>query len=168
LGPTAIGRVVGVAKAYCTRVGAGPFPSELHNDLGERLRKQGGEFGTVTGRPRRCGWFDAVAARYAARLNGLTGIVLTKLDVLTGLEKIGVVHGYRLNGRSVGMEALAEPGLAVDIEWFEGWSEDVSAVRTVDALPAAARRYIAALEEALRAPILAVSTGPERSTLAIA
>jgi adenylosuccinate synthase len=167
IGPTAIGRVIGVAKAYCTRVGAGPFPSELHDDLGERLRKQGAEFGTVTGRPRRCGWFDAIAARYAARLNGLTGVVLTKLDVLTGLEKIGIVRGYTLNGREVGMEALHEAGLEVAIEWFEGWSEDLSAARTVDALPAAARRYVAALEEALHAPVLAVSTGPERSALAL-
>jgi adenylosuccinate synthase len=131
------------------------------------LRKQGAEFGTVTGRPRRCGWFDAVAARYAARLNGLTGVVLTKLDVLTGLEKVGIVRGYTLGGREVGMEALHEPNLSVTVEWFEGWSEDLSAARTVNALPAAARRYIAALEEALRAPVLAVSTGPERSALAL-
>jgi adenylosuccinate synthase len=167
LGPTAIGRVIGVAKAYCTRVGAGPFPSELHDDTGERLRKQGAEFGVVTGRARRCGWFDAVAARYAARLNGLTGVVITKLDVLTGFEKIGIVRAYKLNNREVGMEALAEAGLEVAIEWFEGWSEDLREARTVAALPAAARRYIAALEEALRAPVLAVSTGPERSALAI-
>lgn len=168
LGPTAIGRVIGAAKAYCTRVGAGPFPSELHDDTGERLRKQGAEFGTVTGRARRCGWFDAVAARYAARLNGLTGVVLTKLDVLTGFEKIGIVRAYKLNARVVGMEALHEAGLEVAIEWFEGWSEDLRAARTVAALPAAARRYVAALEDALRAPVLAVSTGPERSALAIA
>jgi adenylosuccinate synthase len=168
LGPTAIDRVIGVAKAYCTRVGAGPFPSELHDATGERLRKQGAEFGTVTGRPRRCGWFDAVAARYAARLNGLTGVVLTKLDVLTGLEKIGIVRGYKRKGREVGMEALHETGLEVVVEWFEGWTEDLSAARTVDALPASARRYVAALEEALHAPVLAVSTGPERSALALA
>ena len=168
LGPTAIGRVIGVAKAYCTRVGAGPFPSELHDDTGERLRKQGAEFGVVTGRARRCGWFDAVAARYAARLNGLTGAVITKLDVLTGFERIGIVRAYTLNGREVGMEALHEAGLEVEIEWFEGWSEELRAARTVAALPAAARRYVAALEDALRAPVLAVSTGPERSALAIA
>jgi adenylosuccinate synthase len=168
IGPTAIGRVIGVAKAYCTRVGAGPFPSELHDDLGEQLRKQGAEFGTVTGRPRRCGWFDAVAARYAARLNGLTDVVLTKLDVLTGLARIGIVRGYQVAGREVGIEAIAEPGLTVDIEWYEGWSEDLGGIRNVAALPHAARRYVAALEEALRAPVAAVSTGPERSALAVA
>jgi adenylosuccinate synthase len=100
-------------------------------------------------------------------LNGLTGVVITKLDVLTGFEKIGIVRAYKLNNREVGMEALAEAGLEVAIEWFEGWSEDLREARTVAALPAAARRYVAALEEALRAPALAVSTGPERSALAI-
>ncbi len=89
-------------KAYCTRVGAGPFPSELHDERGERLRRQGGEFGTVTGRPRRCGWFDAVAARYAVALNGLTSAAITKLDVLSGFERIGIVTGYRLNGAAGG------------------------------------------------------------------
>jgi adenylosuccinate synthase len=167
LGPTAIGRVIGVAKAYCTRVGAGPFPSELQDATGERLRAQGAEFGTVTGRPRRCGWFDAVAARYASRLNGLAGVVITKLDVLTGFERIGIVRSYRLGGRSVGIESMLEPGLEVDVEWHAGWTEDLSAARTVEELPAAARRYVSALESALGAPVLAVSTGPERSALAL-
>jgi adenylosuccinate synthase len=167
LGPTAIGSVIGVAKAYCTRVGAGPFPSELHDATGERLRAQGAEFGTVTGRPRRCGWFDAVAARYASRVNGLGGVVITKLDVLTGFERIGIVRGYRLGGRSAGVEAMLEPGLEPEIEWYPGWSEDLSTARTVQELPAAARRYVSALEGALGAPVLAVSTGPERSALAL-
>jgi len=160
--------VIGVAKAYCTRVGAGPFPSELHDAIGERMREQGKEFGTVTGRPRRCGWFDAVAARYAARLNGLTEVVLTKLDVLTGFDRVGVIREYRLDGRAVGVGAMGEPGLGVEVEWFEGWTEDVSAARTVRELPPAARTYVAALEGALRVPIVAVSTGPERSALALA
>ena len=127
IGPTAIGRVIGVVKAYCTRVGAGPFPSELHDDVGERLRRQGGEFGTVTGRPRRCGWFDAVAGRYAVRLNGLSSIAITKLDVLSGLERIGIVTGYRLRGAPAGFASAASPGLDVDVEYMEGWSEPIDA-----------------------------------------
>ncbi|HEY0797547.1 MAG TPA: adenylosuccinate synthetase, partial [Candidatus Baltobacteraceae bacterium] len=167
LGPTAIGQVIGVAKAYCTRVGAGPFPSELHDATGERLRAQGAEFGTVTGRPRRCGWFDAVAARYAARVNGLSAVVITKLDVLTGFDRVGIVRGYRLGDGDAGVDAMLEPGLEPVIEWHEGWTADLSSARTVDEFPAAARRYVGELEAALGAPVLAVSTGPERSALAL-
>ena len=167
IGPTAIGRVVGVAKAYCTRVGAGPFPSELFDAIGERLRERGAEFGTVTGRPRRCGWFDAVAGRYAVRVNGLSSAVLTKLDVLSGLERIAIVTGYRLGAAPAGFEAAGEPGLALDREWFEGWSEEIGSIRTIAALPAAARAYVGALERALGVPIEAVSLGPERSAIAL-
>jgi adenylosuccinate synthase len=147
IGPTAIGRVVGIAKAYCTRVGAGPFPSELLDDVGDALRERGGEFGTVTGRPRRCGWFDAVAAHYAVRLNGLTSAVITKLDVLSGLERVAIVSGYRSAGHRVGF--------------------DLSAIRRIADLPPAARRYVDALEAALHVPIEAVSLGPERASLAV-
>jgi len=167
LGPTAIARVVGVAKAYCTRVGAGPFPSELDDDVGARLRERGNEFGTVTARPRRCGWFDAVAARYAARLNGLTAAVVTKLDVLSHFERIAIVRDYRLGERSVDFGAANQPGLALDLEWFEGWDEDISAVRHIAGLPRAARRYVEALESALTVPVEAVSLGPERQSLAV-
>jgi adenylosuccinate synthase len=167
IGPTAIGSVVGIAKAYCTRVGAGPFPSELFDDVGAALRERGGEFGTVTGRPRRCGWFDAVAAHYAVRVNGLTSAVITKLDVLTGLEKIAIVTGYRSGGASVGFESASEPDLELEYEWYDGWTEDLSAIRKIADLPAAARRYVAALEAALRVPIEAVSLGPERASLAV-
>jgi len=167
IGPTAIGSVVGIAKAYCTRVGAGPFPSELFDDVGATLRERGGEFGTVTGRPRRCGWFDAVAAHYAVRVNGLTSAVITKLDVLTGLEKIAIVTGYRSGGASVGFESASEPDLELELEWYDGWTEDLSAIRKIADLPAAARRYVAALEAALRVPIEAVSLGPERASLAV-
>ncbi len=166
LGPTSIGRVVGVAKAYCTRVGAGPFPSELSDPTGERLRERGAEFGTVTSRPRRCGWFDAVAARYATRLNGLSSAVVTKLDVLTGFDRLAIVQDYRLDGESVGFHAAGEPGLEVDLEWFDGWSEDISGVRRIAELPPETRRYVAALEAALTVPIDAVSLGPERASLA--
>jgi adenylosuccinate synthase len=162
IGPKEIGRVVGVAKAYCTRVGAGPFPSELHDSLGERLRRAGGEFGTVTGRPRRCGWFDAVAARYAVRLNGLDSVVLTKLDVLSGLERVGVVTRYLRGGAEASVSALGDPRLEVEIEWHDGWEAPLGAARRIDDLPAAAQRYVARLESLLDVPIEGVSVGAER------
>jgi adenylosuccinate synthase len=167
IGPTAIGKVVGVAKAYCTRVGAGPFPSELFDETGERLRERGGEFGTVTGRPRRCGWFDAVAARYAVRLNGLSSAVITKLDVLSGFERLAIVTNYRVGDRSAGFESAGDPGLALELEWYDGWQEDLEPIRRIGDLPPAARRYVAGLERALAIPIDAVSLGPERSSLAL-
>jgi adenylosuccinate synthase len=168
VGPTAIGRVLGVAKAYCTRVGGGPFPSELEDERGERLRSAGREFGVTTGRPRRCGWYDAVAARYAARLNGLDGLVITKLDVLSGFERIGIVTGYRrADGTPCGIEAIGESDLRVEIEEHPGWSEDLRGVRRIADLPAAARAFVARLSELTGAPVIAVSVGPERSALAI-
>lgn len=166
IGPTAIGSVTGVVKAYCTRVGAGPFPSELHDDLGRQLRTQGGEFGTVTGRPRRCGWFDAVAARYAVALNGLTAAALTKLDVLSGIPTIGIVTGYRLDGRPCGFSAIGEPGFEIEIEEMDGWAEPIDAIRRISDLPKAARVYVARLESLLGVSIEMVSVGPERSQLA--
>ncbi|HET9029700.1 MAG TPA: adenylosuccinate synthase [Candidatus Aquilonibacter sp.] len=166
IGPTEIGRVIGVVKAYCTRVGSGPFPSELHDETGERLRRAGGEFGTVTGRPRRCGWFDAVAGRYAVRLNGLTSVVITKLDVLSGFEKIGLVTGYRLKGAPAGFSDAGAPDLELVVEELEGWSEDISGVRKVAELPQAARRYVGRIEELLSVPVELVSVGRERSQLA--
>ena len=167
LGPTQVRSVVGIAKAYCTRVGAGPFPSELFDATADELRERGGEFGTVTGRPRRCGWFDAVAARYATRINGLSSVVITKLDVLSGFEKLAIVTGYRSGGKSVGFESASASDLEVDLAWYDGWSEDVSGVRKIGDLPAAARAYVVALEAALGVPIDAVSLGPERRAIAI-
>jgi adenylosuccinate synthase len=166
IGPTAIGLVVGVAKAYCTRVGAGPFPSELHDERGERLRRQGAEFGTVTGRPRRCGWFDAVAGRYSVAINGLTSAVLTKLDVLTGFERLGIVTGYRLHGESVGFTRADAPGLEVEVETLPGWSEPIEACRRIADLPAAARTYVARVEQLLGVALDLVSVGRERTQLA--
>ncbi|MDP9018974.1 MAG: adenylosuccinate synthetase, partial [Candidatus Eremiobacteraeota bacterium] len=166
IGPTAIGHVTGVVKAYATRVGAGPFPSELHDNDGEQMRRNGAEFGTVTGRPRRCGWFDAVAARYAVRLNGLTSAVITKLDVLSGFPKIGIVTGYQLGGRDVGFEAAGQPGLQTRIEYVDGWSEDLTGVRTIAGLPLAAQHYLSTLARLLDVPLDHVSIGPERSQLA--
>jgi adenylosuccinate synthase len=166
-GPTAVGRVVGVVKAYCTRVGGGPFPSELLDDNGERLRAAGAEFGVVTGRPRRCGWFDAVAARYAVRLNGLSSAVVTKLDVLSGFERIGIVTGYRVGGKPATFADAGEAGLDVDVEFVDGWHEDISEVRRIADLPAAALAYVHRLESILGVPIECVSVGPERSQLAV-
>jgi adenylosuccinate synthase len=166
IGPGAIGRVIGVFKAYCTRVGAGPLPSELHDERGEQLRRQGGEFGTVTGRPRRCGWFDAVAARYAVALNGLTSAIITKLDVLTGFERLGIVTGYRAGGRSTGFSDAGEPNLEIDVEGLPGWSESITGCRRIADLPAAARAYVRRVQEIVDVPIEMVSVGRERSQLA--
>jgi len=166
IGPADIGRVIGVLKAYCTRVGSGPLPSELCDERGERLRRQGGEYGTVTGRPRRCGWLDAVAGRYAVALNGLTSAVVTKLDVLTGFERVGIVTGYRLNGAAVGFAAAGMPQLEVEVEELPGWSEPIRAYRRIADLPKAARDYIERIGELLAVPIELVSVGRERSQLA--
>jgi adenylosuccinate synthase len=168
IGPTAVGRVLGVAKAYCTRVGAGPFPSELGDERGERLRSQGREFGVTTGRPRRCGWYDAVAARYAAEVNGLDAVIITKLDVLSGFERIGLVTGYRrADGTPCGIEALGDADLHVEVEEHEGWTDDIRAVRRIEDLPAAARAFVDRLAAVTGVPVAAVSVGPERSALAV-
>jgi len=163
--PRAIGKVLGVTKAYTTRVGEGPFPTELTGDIGNRLRETGSEYGAVTGRPRRCGWYDAVAVRYAARINGLDGLALTKLDVLDGFERIELCTSYRCNGRTltdfpsdVAQLAACEPVY----ESMPGWAEPTKGVRSFDKLPAAARRYIAKLEEVTGVPAAIVSTGSER------
>jgi adenylosuccinate synthase len=167
VGPGAVRSVTGIVKAYCTRVGAGPFPSELNDVTGERLRAAGREFGVVTGRPRRCGWFDAVAARYAVRLNGLDRMIVTKLDVLSGFEQIGVVTGYRrADGTPAGADAMDEPGLTVDVTYLPGWNEDIREVRSVKNLPSAARSYIAFMTNVCGVPIAMVSVGPERSAFA--
>lgn len=166
IGPNAIGRIIGVLKAYCTRVGAGPFPSELHDERGERLRRQGGEYGTVTGRPRRCGWFDAVAARYAVAINGLTSAVITKLDVLDGFERVAIVTGYRRNGASADFGAAGISGLQLELEELEGWSEPTGECRRIGDFPKAARRYVERIRELIGVPIELVSVGRERSQLA--
>jgi adenylosuccinate synthase len=166
IGPSAIGRVIGVLKAYCTRVGAGPFPSELHDERGEKLRRQGNEFGTVTGRPRRCGWFDAVAARYAVALNGLSSAVLTKLDVLSGFDRVAIATGYRLDGMPANFTAADRPELQVELQELPGWSEPIADCRRIGDLPSAARGYVERIRELLGVPIELVSVGRERSQLA--
>jgi adenylosuccinate synthase len=166
IGPGAIGRVIGVLKAYCTRVGAGPLPSELRDERGELLRSQGGEYGTVTGRPRRCGWLDAVAAQYAVALNGLTSAVITKLDVLTGFERIGIVTGYRLAGKPTSFADAGADGLETVVEELPGWSEPIRSYRQIADLPKAARNYVQRVAELLGVPIELVSVGRERTQLA--
>lgn len=168
IGPDALGEIVGVFKAYCTRVGAGPFPTELEGEAGDRLRDRGREFGTTTGRPRRCGWFDAVAGRFARRVNGLTAAALTKLDVLDGLETIRVGVRYRLGDHETdlfppGSERLQRA--EVVYEEFKGWEGRVGDARSWDALPSAARVYVLALEELVGIRFRWVSTGPERDQL---
>ncbi|UER55359.1 adenylosuccinate synthase [Kineosporiaceae bacterium SCSIO 59966] len=163
--PNSIDRVIGVAKAYVTRVGEGPFPTELHDEWGQRLREAGGEYGTTTGRPRRCGWYDAVVARYSARINGITDLVLTKLDVLTGIERIPVCVGYRVDGRLVEEMPFSQSDVhhaVPQYEYLEGWTEDVSGARVFEDLPPAAQRYVLAVEELSGARISAIGVGPER------
>jgi len=165
IGPTRITRVIGILKAYTTRVGSGPFPTELHDEWGERLRSVGGEVGVTTGRPRRCGWFDAPIARYASRINGLTDIFLTKLDVLTGIERIPVCVAYEVDGERVTKLPMSQTGFhhAKPIyEELPGWTEDISGARSVEDLPANARAYVQFLEDASGAPISAIGVGQDR------
>jgi adenylosuccinate synthase len=163
--PTRISRVIAVVKAYTTRVGEGPFPTELLDVKGEQLRNAGAEFGTTTGRPRRCGWFDAPVARYAARVNGVTDFVLTKLDVLTGMDEVPVCVAYEIDGQRVDEVPTnqAEFARAVPIyETYPGWTEDISKARTLDDLPRNARDYVTALEKMINAPISVIGVGPGR------
>ena len=166
VGPRDIDDVWGIAKAYTTRVGAGPFPTELENELGDRIREAGGEFGTTTGRPRRCGWFDLVALRYAVRLNSLSGIVITKLDALTGLGSIGV--GVRYTGPEGATfdtfpyhQSIVHKAEAEVVE-LPGWDEDITGARTLEDLPANARAYLDYIEEGMGVPIVLVGVGPGR------
>ncbi len=167
--PTAIGEVIGITKAYCTRVGSGPFPTELHGKQGEELRKAGAEFGATTGRPRRCGWIDLPQLRYSIILNGVTQLTMTKIDVLDNFAQVGVCTDYRVDGRKT--QELPYDTASVEIEpiidYMPGWDEDLSAVTELDALPANARALILKIEEYLGIPITIVSTGPERESLLI-
>ena len=165
IGPTKIERVIGIVKAYTTRVGSGPFPTELENEDGEKLRTIGHEYGTTTGRNRRCGWYDAPIARFAVRINGLTDFFLTKLDVLTGWEKIPVCVAYDIDGQRVEEVPSSQTDFhhAVPIyEYLPGWSEDISKARSLSDLPKNARDYISFLEEISGAPMSAIGVGPGR------
>ena len=165
LGPSAVGFVLGIAKAYTTRVGSGPFPTELDDAIGERLGMRGHEFGTVTGRKRRCGWFDAVLVRQSAAVSGITGIALTKLDVLDGFDSVSICTGYRLGEHVLDyFPAHAAEQAAVEpiYETLPGWHESTAGARSWADLPAAAIKYIKRVEELIRCPVALVSTSPER------
>jgi adenylosuccinate synthase len=165
VGPDAIGMVLGIAKAYTTRVGSGPFPTELFDEVGQGLGDRGHEFGTVTGRRRRCGWFDACLVRQAVKVGGMNGIALTKLDVLDGLRELKICTGYRVNGvamkrlpAAMQAQAAAEPIYEV----LEGWTQSTRGARSYAELPAAAVKYVRRIEELVEAPVVLLSTSPER------
>ena len=163
--PTAVARVIAIAKAYITRVGEGPFPTELFDENGERLRSVGHEYGTTTGRPRRCGWFDVPVARYASRINGVTDLVITKLDVLTGLDEIPVCVAYDVDGERVTELPMTQTGFHHAVPVYEnlpGWDDDISGARSFDDLPKNAQDYITFLDERCGARISAIGVGPER------
>lgn len=172
IGPLAVERVIGVAKCYSTRVGAGPMPAELDGPAADRLRGTGenfwDEYGTTTGRPRRCGWFDAVAVRYAARLNGFTGLFLTKLDILSGFDSVKIATAYEVDGYLLETPPAAQRQLARARPVYEtlpGWSGDLNRARSIDELPKAARAYVERIAELCETPVMAVSVGPARDQL---
>jgi adenylosuccinate synthase len=165
VGPGIVGRVLGIAKAYCTRVGSGPFPTELHDETGRLLGERGHEFGTVTGRKRRCGWFDAALVRQAVKVGGIDGLALTKLDVLDGMTSLKICTGYEIAGRVVhhlpaGMAAQA--AATPVYETLEGWAGSTRGARSWADLPSAAIKYVKRIEELVEAPVTLLSTSPER------
>ena len=165
ISPTMIDRVIGVAKAYTTRVGAGTCPTELDNEVGEKIRERGHEYGTTTGRPRRCGWFDAVAVRYTAMVNGVTGIAVTLLDVLSTFDTVKICTHYMIDGKKVDLfpadGEILEKAVPV-YEEMPGWSEDISKCKTFEELPANAKKYVARISELVEAPVCMVGVGPRR------
>jgi adenylosuccinate synthase len=165
--PGQIDQVIGVTKAYCTRVGSGPFPTELHDDTGELLRKEGAEFGATTGRPRRCGWIDLPQLRYSIMLNGVTQLALTKIDVLNHFDTIQAATAYRYEGMVTDQLPYDLCEIAIDPVWesFPGWNQSLDDATSYEELPEAARQYIQALEKYLGVPVTMVSTGPERKKL---
>jgi len=165
LGPTAIDCVLGVFKAYTTRVGAGPMPTELEGEMGGIIRQQAHEFGTTTGRPRRCGWFDAVEARFSTRINGFTGAAITRLDILSNLPKVNICVGYELDGERIDYfpaDVAAVERCRPIYEEFDGWQTPISDVRDYGGLPEKSKRYLARLEELISCPIKIISVGPVR------
>ncbi len=165
LGPGAVGYVLGIVKAYTTRVGEGPFPTELHDADGARLGERGREFGTTTGRKRRCGWFDAVLVRQACATSGMDGIALTKLDVLDGFERLRICTGYRLGGAALDhlpTAAAAQAACEPVYEEMEGWSGSTAGARRWADLPGAAIKYVRRIEELIGCPVALLSTSPER------
>jgi adenylosuccinate synthase len=168
IAPTSIDAVLGVVKAYTTRVGGGPLPTELDEPLSTEVRRLGNEFGATTGRPRRCGWFDAVVLRYAARVNGLTGLAVTKLDVLDTLDRVAVCTGYQCGDELYDEfpgDLVALEGVRPRYEWFEGWRSSTAAARTLADLPSGARRYLERIEALADTPISYVSVGSRRDQI---
>jgi adenylosuccinate synthase len=166
VGPTRINKVIGIAKSYTTRVGEGPFPSEQDNEIGDWIRDRGNEYGTTTGRPRRCGWFDAVMVRYSARINGLTSLALMHLDTLAGLDRVQICVAYEVEGKRVehfpsNLRVLKQ--CRPIFEEMDGWKGDLSGARSLDDLPINARRYIDRLSELIGIPVTMVSVGGKRS-----
>ncbi len=165
IGPTRISGVIGVFKAYCTRVGAGPMPTELEDKDGDLIRELGHEYGTVTGRPRRCGWFDAVAGRFSTRINGFTAATITRLDILDAFPRLKICVGYELDGKPIDYFPADVNALARCRPVYEelpGWQAPTSEIREYRRLPSRARRYIARLEELVSCPVAIVCVGPER------
>jgi adenylosuccinate synthase len=168
IAPTAIDAVLGVVKAYTTRVGNGPMPTELTDAVGEEMRRIGHEFGATTGRPRRCGWFDAIVVRYATRVNGLTDLAVTKLDVLDSFERLGICVGYEIGGERFTEfpgDVAALDGITPIYEWFEGWRSSTAEARRLEDLPSAARAYLDRIEALVEAPITYVSVGTRRDQI---
>ena len=165
LGPKKISKVLGVFKSYCTRVGAGPFPTELEGALGNELRTKGHEFGTTTGRPRRCGWFDSIAAKYSVRINDLDSIILTRLDILDGFDKIKICVGYKLEGKNIDYFPVNPNILKRCIPVYDelpGWHQSTSGITSLNSLPLEAKKFISRIEELTETPIKIISTGPKR------
>ncbi|MCM8789320.1 MAG: adenylosuccinate synthetase, partial [Candidatus Omnitrophica bacterium] len=168
ISPKRIEKIIGVAKAYTTRVGMGPFPTEIKDDLNEKLRTVGNEFGATTGRPRRCGWFDSVIVEYAARLNGIDELVITKLDVLSGLKTIKIGAKYFYNGSQLSTYPLDTnifENVDVQYEQMDGWNEDISNISKFSELPAKAKQYIERIEELVKTKVTAISVGTSREQL---
>ena len=168
IAPTAIDAVLGVVKAYTTRVGGGPLPTEMDEELGERTRKLGNEYGATTGRPRRCGWFDSVVVRYAGRINGLTDLAVTKLDVLDTFDRIALCSGYEIDGElhdEFPADLTALDRAVPKYEWVPGWQRSTADARRIEDLPDAARRYLDRMRELVDAPITYVSVGTRRDQI---
>jgi adenylosuccinate synthase len=167
IAPQKIKEVIGVSKAYCTRVGSGPFPTELNNETGEELRKLGSEFGATTGRPRRCGWMDLVALQFACMINGVTSIVMTKADVLDSFEQLSVCTSYKINGRETRQIPFQMDKVNIEpaYQQFKGWKTDSSKAKTMEDLPAEMQAYVAFINKNLSAPVRFISNGPGREQL---
>ena len=168
--PQKIKEILGVTKAYCTRVGSGPFPTELHDDTGEQLRKIGNEFGSTTGRPRRCGWIDIVSLKYACIINGVTQLVMTKADVLDTLDKLQVCTAYKINGQETDQVPFQMSKMQIDPVYnaFDGWQQDITNIKTFEDLPGKMKVYISYLNEALQIPVKFISNGPGSEQLIVA